>query len=297
MDVRTTLKQGMAQLRETQVPSHTLAAELLLMHVLGRERAWIYAHPEESIEPLSAQRYFQLVAQRAAGEPTQYIVGHQEFWGREFEVTPDVLIPRPETEHVIEVALERIGQCRPLNLTGKGLRIGDVGTGSGCLAVTLACELPDAELYATDISAAALAIAQRNAARHGVASRIRFQQCNLLDGFLHQSRVTIEESRPFHLIVSNPPYVAGNEAASLPREVRQHEPAAALFAGERGLDFYAPLIAQAAELLASGGHLVLELSYNALDAVRPLVEASAWTRAGVTRDLAGIPRVLAATRV
>ncbi len=187
MDIRAALKEGMARLRAAQVASHTLAAELLLLHILGRDRAWLYAHPEERIEPEAAEKYFALIARRAAGEPTQYLTGKQEFWGLEFEVTPAVLIPRPETEHVVEVALERLGP-RGIKLrldTGEPsapLRVADVGTGSGCLAVALAHELPHATVFATDISAAALEVARRNAARHGVADRIHFVRERLAGG-------------------------------------------------------------------------------------------------------------------
>lgn len=302
IDVRGALKEGMARLREGRVPSHTLAAELLLMHVLGCDRAWLYAHPEELVNPGKAEDYFGLVARRVGGVPTQYLTGRQEFWGLEFEVTPDVLIPRPETEHVIEVALARIGQqnlCggqRPA-LDGAGLRVADVGTGSGCLAVALARELPQAQVFATDISPAALGVARRNATRHGIADRIHFIECNLLDVFFDPSLATHLSSLPFGLIVSNPPYVGRSEAELLPREVCEHEPAEALFAGERGYETYEPLIGQAQQLLVPGGVLVLELGYNALEHVDALITASrGWTRISVTQDLAGIPRVLAAER-
>src|SRR5437868_9611722 len=177
MDVRTALKKGIAQLREADVASYTLAAELLLLHVLGRNRTWLYAHPEETIAEPDALKFFALLARRAAGEPTQYLTGKQEFWGLEFEVTSDVLIPRPETEHVIEVALDRLAlrelrAGRPQKTLGEGLRIADVGTGSGCIAVALAKELPLGAFVATDISAAAIAVAWRNAHRHGVEHRI-----------------------------------------------------------------------------------------------------------------------------
>src|SRR6267143_1978375 len=192
IDVRTALKQGLAQLREAHVPSYTLAAELLLLHVLGRDRTWIYSHPEEKISSADADRYFALVARRAAGEPTQHLTGKQEFWGLEFEVTPDVLIPRPETEHVIEVALDRLAGreirtgCKQ-TFSGEGLQIADIGTGSGCIAVALAKELPGATIYATDISSAALAVARRNATRHSVSDRIHFLESSLLDEASHLS--------------------------------------------------------------------------------------------------------------
>src|SRR6266849_1089675 len=182
MDVRTTLKNGIAKLRESDVPSFTLAAELLLLHALGRDRTWLYAHPEEQVLSADADRFFALIARRATGEPTQHLTGKQEFWGLEFEVTPDVLIPRPETEHVIEVTLDRLAvrelrAGRPQTLTGEGLHIADVGTGSGCIAIALAKELPGAAIYATDISSAALAVAQHNAMHHSVSDRIHFIEC------------------------------------------------------------------------------------------------------------------------
>src|SRR5713101_8882964 len=301
MDVRTTLKNGIAKLRESDVPSFTLAAELLLLHALGRDRTWLYAHPEEQVLSADADRFFALIARRATGEPTQHLTGKQEFWGLEFEVTPDVLIPRPETEHVIEVALDRLGlrqagRGRSANTNGSELLIADVGTGSGCIAIALAKELPAALIYATDISPAALAVARRNAARHRVCDRIQFHQCDLLGSFLHQSPVTSHKSLLLDLVVSNPPYVGRNEKQGLQREVREHEPELALYAGEGGNGLYEPLIRQAAERLKPGGILVLELGYNSLPAVRPFLENPAWRNVGVTNDLAGIPRVLAAEK-
>jgi release factor glutamine methyltransferase len=284
----------MTTLRAAEVPSHTLAAELLLMHVLGRDRAWIYTHPEDTLEPAAVDRYFALVARRAAGEPTQYLTGKQEFWGLEFEVAPAVLIPRPETEHVVEVALERLGaRGIKINMTtglpSPPLRIADVGTGSGCIAVALAHELPHAEVLATDIFAQALEVARRNASRHGVGDRVLFLQTDLLE--------SVNEANSFDLIVSNPPYVARNESHQLPREVRDHEPASALFGGPTGAEIYPRLVEQAATLLRPRGILVLELGYNSLEHVRLLLYGQpAWVNVSVTNDLAGIPRVIAAER-
>ncbi|MBZ5695466.1 MAG: peptide chain release factor N(5)-glutamine methyltransferase [Acidobacteriia bacterium] len=290
----------MARLRAAQVPSSTLAAELLLMHAIGRDRTWLYTNSEAMLDLAASEKYFALVARRAAGEPTQYLTGKQEFWGLEFEVTPAVLIPRPETEHIIEVALERLGP-RGIKIdmvTGAPsprLRIADVGTGSGCLAVALAHELPHAEIFATDISAAALEVARRNAARRGVSDRIHFIETNLLEAVIHESQVTGHEPRLFDLIVSNPPYVARNEAATLPREVRDHEPHAALFGGPTGVEIYSRLIEQAGSLLREGGVLVLELGHNAADEVRRMFHVQpGWVNVSITNDLAGIPRVLAA---
>ncbi|HUC52537.1 MAG TPA: peptide chain release factor N(5)-glutamine methyltransferase [Candidatus Cybelea sp.] len=318
-DVRTTLKKGLAQLREARVPSFTLAAELLLLHVLARDRTWLYSHPEEQLSPADDERFFSLIARRSAGEPTQHLTGKQEFWGLEFEVTPDVLIPRPETEHVLEVALDRLAvrelrAGRKQTFTGEGLQIADIGTGSGCIAIALAKELPSVTIYATDISRAALAVAQRNATRHSVADRIRFLEGNLLDGIVPRgacadvsdgstapdteagSPVTDRGSRSCDLIVSNPPYIGRREAETLMREVRDHEPEIALYGGEEGYELYADLITQAAAHLQPGGILVLELGHNTLPAVQPLLEAPLWTNIAVTNDLAGFRRVLAAEK-
>ncbi len=303
VDVRTALKEAMARLRAAHVPSHTLAAELLLMHALGRDRTWLYTNPESVLDVDAVGAYFALVARRAAGEPTQYLTRKQEFWGLDFEVTPAVLIPRPETEHVVEVALERLG-ARGIKIdviTGAPspkLRVADVGTGSGCLAVVLARELPHAEITATDISATALEVARRNAARHAVSGQIHFLRTDLLEACLDEPRSTSHESRPFDLIVSNPPYIANNESATLAREVRDHEPHAALFGGPMGVEIYSRLIEQAGALLRPSGILVLELGYNSADEVRKMFHVQRhWANVSITNDLAGIPRVLAAERI
>jgi release factor glutamine methyltransferase len=298
--VRGALKEAIARLRAAEIPSEILSAELLLMHVLGRDRTWLYTHPEEPLDLYVLAKYFALIARRAAGEPAQYLTGKQEFWGLDFEVTPAVLIPRPETEHIIEVALERLGpRGIKINMrTGEpspALRIADVGTGSGCLAVALARELPHAAIVATDISAPALEVARRNAARHGVADQIQFLETDLLEAELQRPA---HEAQPFDLIVSNPPYVARNEAMSLAREVRDHEPASALFGGPTGVEIYTRLIEQAASLLRSRGILVLELGHGAADEVRRMFHVQrAWANVSVTNDLAGIPRVIAAELV
>jgi release factor glutamine methyltransferase len=291
MDVRSALKTSIGKLRAADVASYTLAAELLLLRALARERTWLYTHPEAELSPREEQTLFSLLERRIAGEPTQHLTGKQEFWGLEFEVTPDVLIPRPETEHLIEVALDRLAlreirAGRPQLTSGSGLRIADIGTGSGCIAIALAKELLAAPVCALDISSAALAIARRNAARHGVADRIDFVESNLISAVPGR----------FDLIVSNPPYIGRRDAPTLTREVRDHEPAIALFGGDEGYELYGDLIAQSAEHLDAAGILILELGHDSLAAVEPLLDPSAWIRVGVTNDLAGIPRVIAAER-
>src|SRR5712664_4607957 len=220
MDIRTALKQGLAQLRAVGVPSHTLAAEMLLLHVLGRDRTWIYAHPEEEISPADVRRFLELSGRRSSGEPTQHLTGKQEFWSLEFEVTPDVLIPRPETEHVIEVALDRLAvreirSGRKQTLSGEGLQIADIGTGSGCIAIVLAKDLPGATIYATDISSAALSVAQRNAARHSVSDQIHFAESNLLDGFIDRAAAN---AGPSVVVTQHAAPLLATDASSTPRQ-------------------------------------------------------------------------------
>jgi len=298
--VRELLKAAIAQLRAANIPSYTLDAELLLLAVSGRDRTWIYAHPEEMIPRSSVDRYFALLARRKAGEPTQHLTGKQEFWGLPFEVTPDVLIPRPETEHLIEVALDRLAvreirAGRPPRLAGEKATLVDIGTGSGCIAVTLAKELPSATIYATDISSAALAVARRNARTLGFANRVHFVESNLFEAFSPHD--THHSPLSFDLVISNPPYVSRRDASSLAVEVREHEPELALYGGEQGFELYAELIAQAQHHVKPAGLLVLELGYNSLPAVQPLLDESVWANVGVTKDLAGIPRVLSAERL
>jgi release factor glutamine methyltransferase len=288
-EIRGALGAAIARLELEGVPSAPLAAELLLMHVLGRDRAFLYAHPEHVLDADQAARFARLIEQRAAGTPVQYLTGWQEFWGLGFEVNPSVLIPRPETEHVVEVALARLGARRTDSLV-----VADVGTGSGCLAIALAHELPNAQIFATDISPAALEVAARNAVRHGVAARIEFRRANFLRTYLADSRPI---KRCFDLIVSNPPYIGLGEAASLPREVREHEPHDALFAGPEGVEAYPRLIVQAEGLLRGGGWLVVELGHKSALRVAPLLQTASWTHSAIERDLAGIDRVLSAQRV
>ncbi len=316
MDIRNALRTGIARLRDARVASYALAAELLLLHVLHRDRAWLYAHPEDSVNPEDLEAFLSLIVRRAAGEPTQHLTGRQEFWSLEFEVTPDVLIPRPETEHVIEVALDRLAlrelrAGRPQKTGGEGFLIADIGTGSGCLAVALAKELPRATVYATDISAAALAVARRNAARHSLTERIHFREFDLSEplAFSQKSASSSENGSPgsslpdipggsnFDLVVSNPPYIALREGNTLAPEVRDHEPAMALYGGQEGYELYASLVSLAALLLKPGGIFVAEMGHDSLPAVEPLLDSQHWTAIGVTNDLAAIPRVIAAERL
>ena len=260
-----------ASQRLASLPTARRDAELLLLGVLHRDRAWLLTHPEAELSPDQLALYQGWIARRARHEPVQYILGEQEFFGLAMRVTPDVLIPRPETEHLVEALLERVPHEAPL-------RIADIGTGSGAIAVALAHSLPHAHLTALDLSPAALAVARENARRHGVSGRIRFHQSDLLAAV---------QGEQFDAIVSNPPYVPATE--NLERQVRDYEPAAALFAGRDGLDIYRRLIPQARAALVPGGWLLLEIGHGQRHALAGLL--SAWDEVSFLQDLAGIPRV------
>ena len=260
-------------------------AELLIMFTLACDRAYLYAHPERELTPSETQRYDDALARRATGVPAQYITGHQEFWGLDLIVSPAVLIPRPETEQVVEAVLELAkadGRGRP---SPHGLRIVDMGTGSGAIALALAKELPPAEIHATEISPEALELARANAARHELTSRIGFHQADLLDGLSPSS---------FDFVVSNPPYVGESEEDSVQLEVRKFEPRNAVFAGPTGLEVIERLIPQAHGALRPGGWLVFEISGTIADRVRSLL--ASWDEVAIRNDLQGIARVAIARK-
>jgi len=272
-------------------------AELLIMFTLDCDRAYLYAHPERELTPDETQRYDWALARRATGVPAQYITGHQEFWGMDLIVSPAVLIPRPETEHVVETVLELVSGVRSEQShdqsqkprTGVSaphdLRLVDVGTGSGAIALVLAKELPTAEIHATDISPEALEVARANAARHELTSRIKFHQADLLNGLPHGE---------FDFVVSNPPYVGESEEDSVQLEVRKFEPRNAVFAGPTGLEVIERLIPQAQTVLRPGGWLVFEISGTIADRVRRLL--SRWDEVAIRSDLQGIARVAIARK-
>jgi release factor glutamine methyltransferase len=261
-----------------------MAAETLLMHVLACDRAHLHAHPERELSAEECAHYEEAVAQRATGVPLQYVTGHQEFYGLDFVVTPAVLIPRPETEHLVEAALDHIRQHQ-----GERLRAVDVGTGSGCIALAIAHETGDSdlELHATDVSTDALGIAEYNARRLELHDRVRFHQADLLLAFSDQPGT-------FDLVLSNPPYVGTSEPDKVQREVREHEPHVAVFGGEHGLDIYRRLIPQTHAALKSGGVLMMEIGYSIEEPVRALL--SSWQDVHAIADLQGIPRVVIATK-
>jgi release factor glutamine methyltransferase len=260
-------------------------AELLLMFTLDCDRACLYAHPERELTGDEKDRYDAALAERARGVPAQYITGHQEFWGMDLIVAPAVLIPRPETEHVIETVLELATIPAAEGRKNAADRIVDVGTGSGCIALALAKELRQAEIHATDISPAALEVARANAARHQLESHIQFREADLLAGF---------ENNSFDFIVSNPPYVGESEVDEVQLEVRKFEPRNAVFAGPTGVEVIARLIPQAYAALSPGGWLVMEISGTIAEEVTLLLRD--WNDVWIRPDLQSIPRVAQARK-
>jgi release factor glutamine methyltransferase len=278
MQLRETLARAVDQLEANDVGSPRMNAEVLLMFVLNCDRAHLYAHPERELTPEEAARYREALATRSRGVPAQYITGRQEFWGLDFIVNPAVLIPRPETEHVIEAVV-------PLARETTRPRIIDVGTGSGCIAIALAHELPHADVIAVDLSPEALEVARLNATRLQLESRIRFLQSDLLSAVAGQQ---------FDFVVSNPPYVGEREADRVQREVRKYEPHIAVFGGEYGLDIIHRLVSQAGPVLVPGGWLIMEIGFTQSREVLEMLQT--WSEARAIPDLQGIPRVIAARK-
>jgi release factor glutamine methyltransferase len=260
-------------------PTALADAAILLQHLLAVERATLIAHPERTLDRGQQAHYQLLLARRLRFEPIQYILGETEFYGLRLKVTPAVLIPRPETELLVESVLGRLPHGQPL-------RMADIGSGSGAIAIALAHALPQAELTALDLSPAALAIARENAATHRLADRIAFVESDLL--------AAVAKATPYDVIVSNPPYIPASDAATLHPQVRDHEPSLALFAGTDGLDAYRRLIPQAFALLKPGGLLALEIGYGQRDALDQLL--SDFNAVEFLPDLQGIPRVALAVR-
>jgi release factor glutamine methyltransferase len=288
VQLKQALGQAITDLTASNVPSPRMNAELLLMFTLACDRAYLYAHSDRDLSADEMARYQFVLSERNCGVPAQYITGHQEFWGMDLIVTPAVLIPRPETEHVVETVLELVKGYKASNPQHPfgALRLVDVGAGSGCIALALAHELPQAEIHATDISTAALEIARANAARNRLEQRIQFHEADLLTGL---------PENYFDLIVSNPPYVGESEEDEVQLEVRKFEPRNAVFAGHTGVETIARLIPQAHRALKPGGWLVLEISGTIVDGVKQFMKG--WESMRTINDLQGIPRVIAARRI
>ena len=260
------------------VPEARKEARSLLAHVLDVDWALLLTHPEKPLAEASLNRFQQLVQRRSTGEPAQYITGSQDFYGRRFEVNSDVLIPRPETEGLVETAISFVSS------TQSPFWICDVGTGSGCIVITLLCERHLARATGVDISEAALEVARRNAKAHNVVDRISFIQSDCFD------ELTSEIA--FDLIVSNPPYVSARVLTGLQREVRDHEPRVALTPGEDGLAIIKRLISDAPRFLKPGGHLVIEIGFDQSEGIPGLLDPDVWDLKGILPDLQQIPRIV-----
>lgn len=271
------LKDASRMLESAGVPEARREAGSLLSFVLGKDRTFLISHADDQVDEDSLEQMREFVERRAAGEPLQYITGVQDFFGREFRVTPDVLIPRPETELLVEAALEVT--------TNKDALICDVGTGSGCIAISLLCEMPRARAVAVDKSAAALEIAKLNAAKQAVADRSVFVVSDCFDALN-------PNEHQFDLIVSNPPYVSASALPGLQREVRDHEPLVALSPGPDGLSVIRRLLAEAPFYLKPNGHLLMEIGFDQGERVRDLIDEAVWTLLEVRPDLQSIPRIV-----
>ena len=274
------LAEGARALAAAGITEPRRDAALLLGEVLNRDRSFMIAHPEHSVAADQLQKFREFIARRASGEPLQYITAHQEFFKLDFAVTPDVLIPRPETEAIVELALEIL---RP----DQSARLLDIGAGSGCLAISILKELPNPRAVATDISASALKVARRNAERHGVTDRLRLIESDLFSAMASDD--------VFDLLVSNPPYVPEADLKSLQPEV-QYEPAAALAGGVDGLATIRRILRDAPRLLCAGGYLIFEIGFGQSESVGALVGARDWQMIEIRRDLQGIPRTVVVRR-
>ena len=273
MTLRETLVQGIQRLEQHGVSSPRLNAEVMLAHCLSVEKTYLYTHDDRELRDEESQSFEDALYDRISGVPVQYIVGRQEFYGRYFTVNPAVLIPRPETEFIVESVLEVKSSANPTII--------DVGTGSGCIAVTLALELPEATVFATDVSLEALHVARQNASQ--LAARVDFAGADLLDGI----------GGRFDFIVSNPPYVSYAETSRLQREVREHEPHVALFAPDDGLAMFRRLVPSAEKLLKPGGYLIMEIGIGLEERILALF-GDRWEFSRSRPDLQGIPRTIVA---
>jgi release factor glutamine methyltransferase len=279
--IQNALADATAALAKSALKQARLEAGSLLSHVMNRDRTFILAHPDQGLDSDQLARFQSLVLRRAAGEPLQYITGHQEFFKLDFEVTPDVLIPRPESEAIVEAALELLPKDRPS-------RFADVGTGSGCLPISILHELPTTSGIATDISTAALAVAHGNAQTHRVADRLELIESDLL--------TAVPPEEQFDLIVSNPPYVPDKDIDSLQPEVR-FEPRSALAGGTDGLEVIRRLLREAPPRMQTGGHLVFEFGFGQAELLLNLIDRKAWNLIEVRKDLQDIPRMMVLARV
>ncbi|HEU5237076.1 MAG TPA: peptide chain release factor N(5)-glutamine methyltransferase [Pyrinomonadaceae bacterium] len=274
--IKNAISTGVAKLKAAGVADPRNDANLLAMHVIKRDRTFLLTHGEATLSPDQLNLYRSLIERRGSGEPLQYITGHQEFFKLDFETSPDVLIPRPETELIVEIGMELLkDKARPF--------IADIGTGSGCIVISLLHELRQSRAVATDVSSAALAVATRNANRYQVSDRLRLIESDLFSA--------LESNELFDLIVSNPPYVPAADLEGLQREVSR-EPQNALDGGADGLAVIRRLLNEAPVFLRARGYLVFEIGFDQAESVKRIIDSAAWELIDVRRDLQGIPRTV-----
>lgn len=279
MNVAEAISFATESLRTAGTPEPARDAKVLLAHSLGKQKTFLIAYPEFELTDEQQTRYRTVIERRAGREPLQHILGRQEFYGRDFRVSPDVLIPRPETEAIVELAVSFLADRPEPSFL-------DIGTGSGCIAVSVAAELPTARGLATDISPAALAVARENAETHGVADRVSFTEADLFGP---------AGDAEFDLIVSNPPYVPLEDFRGLEPEVREFEPRSALTDEGDGLAIIRKIISEAPRHLKPGGRLLIEIGFGQSESVAAMIDASVWLKPAFHDDLQGIPRILEAT--
>jgi release factor glutamine methyltransferase len=284
VSISAAIHEGNQQLTVAGLSEGRREASNLLEYVLARDRTFIISHPEQLLTQEQLRMFREYVERRAAGEPPQYITAHQQFFGLDFEVGRGVLIPRPETELLVETALKLLQ-----NFTA-GATISDVGTGSGCIAITLLHELPNASAVAVDISPTALEVARRNASRHSVSERLTLVRSNCF------SELSPHDFS-FDLIASNPPYVSDLELRGLQREVRDYEPREALAGGPDGLAVIRRLLVESRQFLKDGGYLLMEIGFNQAEAVKRLIDPGSWKLCEIQQDLQGIPRVVVLQKI
>ena len=277
------LIEGAQVLNNAGVPEARREAGSLLSFVLGKDRTFLISHAEDPVGDDSFRRFEEVVERRASGEPLQYITGVQDFFGREFRVTPDVLIPRPETELLVEAAIEVVGGPESSS------SICDVGTGSGCIALTLLCEIRNTRAVAIDKSPAALEIAKLNAQNLSVAERAVFAVSDCFDSL-------DANEYQFDLVVSNPPYVSAALMDGLQREVRDHEPLIALSPGPDGLSIIRRLLTETPDFLKDQGHLIMEIGFDQGETIKSLIDEEIWHLLDIRPDLQGIPRIVVLQR-
>jgi release factor glutamine methyltransferase len=276
ISIAEALREAAEMLEQNGVAEARREAGALLSHVIGKNRTFLISHAEDLIGESELRRFRKVITRRAAGEPAQYITGTQDFYGRAFRVTPAVLIPRPETELLVEAAL---------GVLDADARICDVGTGSGCIAITLLCERQDAYAVAIDVSEAALEVARKNASEHSVGPRIEFVTSDCFTAL-------DPKTDSFDLIVSNPPYVSAKMLPGLQREVREHEPRVALSPGVDGLSVIRRLLFESPRFLGENGRLIMEIGFDQSEAVQQLVDKEVWILKDILPDLQGIPRIV-----